>query len=173
MAAVAQRYALVRQHVLLTDDEAGQRAFYEALGFTETRDHAGGTLRALSPVRLIRSVPEGNCRTCGLWSIGAPTAGVRGPRAARRAGRPVAAPPAGIRRGGRFRRGAGRGREAAAPAGRCRPTADRGGGSRRIGGVVRPAGFAADVLSAIAAHRRPRGAGPGGSGRPTWARGLR
>ena len=46
MAAVAQRYALVRQHVLLTDDEAGQRAFYEALGFAETRDHAGGTLRA-------------------------------------------------------------------------------------------------------------------------------
>lgn len=46
MAAVAQRYALVRQHVLLTDDDAGQRAFYEALGFAETRDHAGGTLRA-------------------------------------------------------------------------------------------------------------------------------
>lgn len=29
----------VRQRVLLTDDEAGQRAFYEALGYTEAHDH--------------------------------------------------------------------------------------------------------------------------------------
>jgi len=46
MAAVAARYAHVRQHVLLTDDEAGQRAFYESLGYAETRDFGEGTLRA-------------------------------------------------------------------------------------------------------------------------------
>jgi GNAT superfamily N-acetyltransferase len=46
MAAVAQRYAHVRQHVLLTDDEPGQRAFYESLGYAETRDFGEGTLRA-------------------------------------------------------------------------------------------------------------------------------
>jgi GNAT superfamily N-acetyltransferase len=38
------RFAGVRQKVLLTDDEPGQRAFYESLGFTEIRDL--GTLRA-------------------------------------------------------------------------------------------------------------------------------
>jgi GNAT superfamily N-acetyltransferase len=46
MAAVAQRYGHVRQHVLLTDDEPGQRAFYESLGYRETRDFGEGTLRA-------------------------------------------------------------------------------------------------------------------------------
>jgi GNAT superfamily N-acetyltransferase len=46
MAAAGQRYAHVRQHVLLTDDEPGQRAFYESLGYAETRDHGDGTLRA-------------------------------------------------------------------------------------------------------------------------------
>jgi GNAT superfamily N-acetyltransferase len=46
MAAVAQRYAHVRQHVLLTDDESRQRAFYESLGFAETRDFRDGSLRA-------------------------------------------------------------------------------------------------------------------------------
>ena len=46
MAAVGQRYAHVRQHVLLTDDEASQRAFYESLGYAETRDFGEGTLRA-------------------------------------------------------------------------------------------------------------------------------
>jgi GNAT superfamily N-acetyltransferase len=46
MAAVAERYAHVRQHVLLTDDEPRQRAFYESLGYAETRDHADGSLRA-------------------------------------------------------------------------------------------------------------------------------
>ena len=46
MAAVADRYAHVRQHVLLTDDEPGQRAFYESLGYAEVRDHGSGTLRA-------------------------------------------------------------------------------------------------------------------------------
>lgn len=39
-------FASVRQKVLLTDDEPGQRAFYEALGFAETRDFEDGSLRA-------------------------------------------------------------------------------------------------------------------------------
>lgn len=38
-------FALVRQQVLLTDDEPGQRAFYESLGFTELRDVSPGGLR--------------------------------------------------------------------------------------------------------------------------------
>jgi GNAT superfamily N-acetyltransferase len=46
MDAVAQRYAHVRQHVLLTDDEPRQREFYESLGYAETRDFADGSLRA-------------------------------------------------------------------------------------------------------------------------------
>jgi len=41
--AVFAPYADVRQHVLLTDDEPGQRAFYESLGFTETHDHVPPT----------------------------------------------------------------------------------------------------------------------------------
>jgi hypothetical protein len=32
--------------MLLTDDEPGQRAFYESLGYAEIRDHGEGTLRA-------------------------------------------------------------------------------------------------------------------------------
>lgn len=44
--AVFAPYQDVRQHVLLTDDEPGQRAFYEALGFSEIRDFGPGTLRA-------------------------------------------------------------------------------------------------------------------------------
>ena len=39
-------FADVRQKVLLTDDEPGQRAFYESLGFAETRDFEDGSLRA-------------------------------------------------------------------------------------------------------------------------------
>jgi GNAT superfamily N-acetyltransferase len=46
MDAVAQRYAHVRQHVLLTDDEPRQRGFYESLGYAESRDFADGSLRA-------------------------------------------------------------------------------------------------------------------------------
>lgn len=46
VTAVLDRYAAVRQKVLLTDDEAGQRAFYESLGYAETRDFGPGTLRA-------------------------------------------------------------------------------------------------------------------------------
>ncbi len=44
--AALEPYAAVRQKVLLTDDEPGQRAFYESLGFRETRDHDAGSLRA-------------------------------------------------------------------------------------------------------------------------------
>ncbi|MDT4926791.1 MAG: hypothetical protein QOG01_4504 [Pseudonocardiales bacterium] len=46
MGAVGRRYSHVRQHVLLTDDEPRQRAFYESLGFAETRDYEDGALRA-------------------------------------------------------------------------------------------------------------------------------
>jgi GNAT superfamily N-acetyltransferase len=44
--AVLDRYRTVRQKVLLTDDEPGQRAFYEALGYAEVRDYGQGSLRA-------------------------------------------------------------------------------------------------------------------------------
>ncbi|MFI9011441.1 GNAT family N-acetyltransferase [Actinosynnema sp. NPDC053489] len=43
--AVLDRYRAVRQKVLLTDDEPGQRAFYESLGYAEIRDHGSGALR--------------------------------------------------------------------------------------------------------------------------------
>jgi predicted GNAT family acetyltransferase len=39
-------YATVRQKVLLTDDGAAQRAFYEALGYREVSEHPKGSLRA-------------------------------------------------------------------------------------------------------------------------------
>ncbi len=44
--AILDRYPHVRQKVLVTDDEPGQRAFYEALGYREVRDHGNGSLRA-------------------------------------------------------------------------------------------------------------------------------
>lgn len=44
--AAMEPFAHVRQQVLLTDDEPGQRAFYESLGWTEIRDHGEGRLRA-------------------------------------------------------------------------------------------------------------------------------
>ncbi|WP_380169329.1 GNAT family N-acetyltransferase [Jannaschia sp. R86511] len=44
--AVLAPYEHVRQKVLLTDDEPGQRAFYESLGYRETRDHGDGSIRA-------------------------------------------------------------------------------------------------------------------------------
>ena len=43
---VLEPYSDVRQKVLLTDDESAQKAFYESLGFSETRDFGEGTLRA-------------------------------------------------------------------------------------------------------------------------------
>ncbi|MGI8947913.1 MAG: GNAT family N-acetyltransferase [Ornithinimicrobium sp.] len=39
-------YTEVWQKVLLTDDEPGQRAFYESLGYAETRDLRTANLRA-------------------------------------------------------------------------------------------------------------------------------
>lgn len=45
-SAVLERYAAVRQKVLLTDDEPRQRAFYESLGYVEIRDFTAAPLRA-------------------------------------------------------------------------------------------------------------------------------
>lgn len=45
------RYAQVRQIVLITDDESGQRAFYEALGFTEGADVKCGPIRTFVQFR--------------------------------------------------------------------------------------------------------------------------
>ena len=44
---VLERYVHVRQKVLLTDDELGQRAFYESIGFIEGHDFGPTPLRAL------------------------------------------------------------------------------------------------------------------------------
>lgn len=43
---VIEHYAHVRQKVLLTDDEPGQRAFYESMGFIEGHDFSPMPLRA-------------------------------------------------------------------------------------------------------------------------------
>ena len=47
---VLERYVHVRQKVLLTDDEPGQRAFYESLGFVEGNDFSPTPLRAFVQV---------------------------------------------------------------------------------------------------------------------------
>ncbi len=39
-------YPQVRQKVLLTDDEPGQKAFYESLGYTQATEFDGGAVRA-------------------------------------------------------------------------------------------------------------------------------
>jgi ribosomal protein S18 acetylase RimI-like enzyme len=41
-----EQYPHVRQKVLITDDEPRQKAFYEALGYTQTDEFPGGTIRA-------------------------------------------------------------------------------------------------------------------------------
>ncbi|BBE22215.1 N-acetyltransferase [Arthrobacter sp. MN05-02] len=41
-----EQYPHVRQKVLITDDEPTQKAFYEALGYTQTDEFAGGPIRA-------------------------------------------------------------------------------------------------------------------------------
>ena len=46
IGAALTPYATVRQQVLLTDDGAAQRAFYEALGYREASEHPAGPLRA-------------------------------------------------------------------------------------------------------------------------------
>lgn len=45
LTEIAERYSHVRQTVLVTDDEPGQRAFYEAMGFTEGADVTPEPLR--------------------------------------------------------------------------------------------------------------------------------
>ncbi|WP_284760433.1 GNAT family N-acetyltransferase [Curtobacterium sp. MEB011] len=49
--AALQRYADVRQTVLLTDAEAGQRAFYESRGFVEAHDVEPQPLRSFVLLR--------------------------------------------------------------------------------------------------------------------------
>lgn len=51
LEAVQARFGHVRQTVLLTDDEPGQRAFYEALGFTDGADFSPGPLRVFALFR--------------------------------------------------------------------------------------------------------------------------
>lgn len=51
LEAVQARYGHVRQTVLLTDNEPGQRAFYEALGFTEGADFSPEPLRVFALFR--------------------------------------------------------------------------------------------------------------------------
>jgi len=41
-----EQFPLVRQKVLITDDEPKQKAFYEALGYTWTEEFQGGSVRA-------------------------------------------------------------------------------------------------------------------------------
>lgn len=48
---VTQRYAHVRQTVLITDDEPAQRTFYQALGFTEGADFTPSPLRMFALFR--------------------------------------------------------------------------------------------------------------------------
>jgi GNAT superfamily N-acetyltransferase len=46
VGALLDAFPDVRQKVLLTDDEPGQKAFYESLGFGDTREVHDGVLRA-------------------------------------------------------------------------------------------------------------------------------
>lgn len=46
VGAFLDRYAHVRQRVLLTDDDPGQHAFYRAVGMTRADEVRGGPLRA-------------------------------------------------------------------------------------------------------------------------------
>ncbi|MET4540359.1 GNAT superfamily N-acetyltransferase [Arthrobacter bambusae] len=41
-----EQYPHVRQKVLITDDEPKQKAFYEALGYTQIEEFQGGSVRA-------------------------------------------------------------------------------------------------------------------------------
>ena len=49
--AVRKRYEHVRQLVLITDNEPGQRAFYEALGFTEGSDFRPEPVKVFAQLR--------------------------------------------------------------------------------------------------------------------------
>jgi GNAT superfamily N-acetyltransferase len=48
---VIEHYVHVRQKVLLTDDEPGQRAFYESIGFIEVHDFSPTPMRAFVKIR--------------------------------------------------------------------------------------------------------------------------
>ncbi len=48
---ILQRYSHLRQTVLITDDEPQQRAFYQALGFTEGSDVEYGPTRVFVQFR--------------------------------------------------------------------------------------------------------------------------
>ncbi len=49
--SILDRYAGVRQKVLLTDDEPGQRAFYESLGYSEISEAGERTAARIRSVR--------------------------------------------------------------------------------------------------------------------------
>lgn len=51
LEAVQRRYGHVRQTVLITDNEPGQRAFYETLGFTEGADFSPEPIRVFALFR--------------------------------------------------------------------------------------------------------------------------
>lgn len=46
--AVQDRYKHLRQFVLITDDQPGQRAFYESMGLTEGADFESGVIRVFA-----------------------------------------------------------------------------------------------------------------------------
>jgi len=51
MDRALKRYVHVRQKVLITDNEPGQRAFYESIGFIEAHDLEPAPLRAFVQIR--------------------------------------------------------------------------------------------------------------------------
>jgi ribosomal protein S18 acetylase RimI-like enzyme len=51
LEAIQSRYGHVRQTVLITDNDAGQRAFYQAMGFTEGSDFSPEPLRMFAKFR--------------------------------------------------------------------------------------------------------------------------
>jgi GNAT superfamily N-acetyltransferase len=51
LASITERYGHVRQTVLITDDEPAQRAFYQAMGFTEGADFSPEPVRVFARFR--------------------------------------------------------------------------------------------------------------------------
>jgi GNAT superfamily N-acetyltransferase len=51
LASITERYGHVRQTVLITDDEPAQRAFYQAMGFTEGADFSPDPVRVFARFR--------------------------------------------------------------------------------------------------------------------------
>jgi N-acetylglutamate synthase-like GNAT family acetyltransferase len=63
LEAIQSRYRHVRQTVLITDDQPGQRAFYQALGFTEGSDFSPEPLRMFARFhRPLSSLIHGHAR---------------------------------------------------------------------------------------------------------------